>query len=172
MRKFVLPLVVVLGTSVFWGLSHAFPQLLHEESIKSAAGLYAFVAALLGIFLRQFLSTQATDILKPREAERYMGARARIRAKIWVVVACSALASLCLWTLANLADKITWINGARLLVGLCISIGVYLLLAIARWISDWAQFSDSLRLKEQTRKYSDAVLKRLADASKQGLPSR
>lgn len=172
MRKFVLPLIVLLGTSAFWGLSYVFPQLLHEESIKRAAGLYALVVGLLGIFLRQFLSSQATEILRPREAERYMGARAKIRKKIWTVVACSSLAFLCLWTLATMADEITWNLAPRLIVGVCISAGVYLLLAIARWISDWAQFSDSLRLKEQTRKYGEAVLKRLAEASKQGLHSR
>lgn len=172
MKKLVLPLVILVGTLAFWGASYILPQLLKEDSIKNAAGVYALVIAVLGIFLRQFLSVPGTDILRPREAHRYMSARQAIRRKMWTVVALSALASLCLWTFATLADQVNWTMWPRMTIGACISLGVYFLLAIARWISDLAQFSDSLRLKEQTRKYSEAVLKRLSDAAKNGAPQR
>jgi len=153
-------------------MSYVLPQLLKEASIKNAAGVFALVLGLLGIFLRQFLATSGVDILRPREAQRYTAARQAIRSRIWIVVALSAIASLGLWTAATLADQINWTSLPRMLVGACISLGVYFLLAIARWISDWAQFSDSLRLKEQTRKYSEAVLKRLSEAAKHSSPQR
>ena len=172
MKKLILPLVLLFGTTAFWGVSHVFPQILKEDSIKTAAGVYALVAAMLGIFLRQFMSVSGTDVLRPREALRYMSARQTIRRKMWAIIVMSALASACLWTFATLSDQITWNVWPRLLVGACIALGVYFLLAIARWLSDLAQFSDNLRFKEQTRKYSEAVLKRLAEAAKHGAPQR
>lgn len=172
MKKIILPLVLLVGTLAFWGASYVLPQLLKEESIKTGAGVYALVGAMLGVFLRQFMAVSGTDVLRPREAQRYMSARQTIRRKMWAVVAASTIASACLWALATLSDQLTWNAWLRLLVGACLALGVYFLIAIASWLSDLAQFSDNLRLKEQTRKYSDAVLKRLADAAKHSAPQR
>lgn len=168
MNRYYLPGILICGTLIYSGLAAIFPDLIAPESIKRAAGVYGGVIALLLIFLRQFLSFQGTDALKLREAERFNAVRSRIRQKIWMVVALCSLGFILLWGTGLVVDTIDSKSMVAGITGFFVSLALYLALAVAKWISDLAAFSDNLRLKEHARKYSEGVLKRLAEAGKNG----
>ena len=168
MNRYYLPGILIFGTLIYSVLAATFPDLISPESIKRAAGVWGVVIALLLIFLRQFLSFQGTDALKLKEAERFAAVRHRIRQKIWLVVALCGFGFVFLWGTGSVADTIESKKMVAGIAGFLVSLALYLALAVAKWISDLAAFSDNLRLKEHARKYSEGVLKRLAEANKSG----
>lgn len=171
MKKYSRALIIVLITALFWAVGEWTSFAWGAPLVKSLAGIFAIVSALLLFFFRLMNTTTGVGTLSGREMERYTTKRKDIRRRFWLVLGVSASSSGALWVLGQYAENHPVLPLGAGLVGFLFAINIANVLSVAKWIDEISTFADTLRSREQRARENEALLKRIAEAKKRSSPS-
>lgn len=162
----VLRLTIILTMPVLlWAGWRVAPELISIANMRYLGAIFALVWVIAFHFLTKTADLSSLSGLSGHEYEKLVLRLAHIRQRVWWIGGIALTCAVLVWFIGSLPEA-SASPLAPLSVGFLVGVGLSYLLVLPGWFNELYAFMDTIRVRNERNKRTEAVLRQISDGRK------